>query len=153
MIRMSRQNRDGAVELLQQHDAHELVRPGRGAEREHEVGAALELDAESVGAADDEDGGRACGVAPALQRGGERIAVESLAALVERHDDRALRDDVGERDRLLQDAAGGVLGPALADFDDLDVADSYGAGGPCDARARAVGQLPPPAPRYAAPPG
>ena len=32
MIGMAGQDGDGAVELLEQHDAHELMRPRRGAE-------------------------------------------------------------------------------------------------------------------------
>ena len=39
VVGVSGEDRDGAVELLEQHDAHELMRPGGGAEREPELGA------------------------------------------------------------------------------------------------------------------
>ena len=37
VIRVARQDRDGAVELLQQHHPHQLMRPGRRAEADRQV--------------------------------------------------------------------------------------------------------------------
>ena len=44
MIGMAGENSAGAVELLQQHDAHELVRPGQGAEGERKIEIPLPSD-------------------------------------------------------------------------------------------------------------
>src|ERR1700712_2848352 len=61
VIRVPRQNRGRAIDLLQQHDAHDLVWPGLRAESEMQVGLIRERRREAVGAADHEDG-----VAPAI---------------------------------------------------------------------------------------
>ena len=81
--------RDGAVELLQQHDAHQLVRPGGAPKASRRVGLLAQARREAVGAADDEDHRRPPVVAPAPEAFGERRAVEAFAALVEHHGDRA----------------------------------------------------------------
>src|ERR1700692_1111810 len=65
VVGMPGEDRHGAVKLLEQHDPHELVRPGCGSEREREIGAPLDLGAQSVGAADAEDRGGPPGSAPA----------------------------------------------------------------------------------------
>src|SRR4051812_40854580 len=39
VVRMALQDGRGAIDLLGQHDAHEHVRPGHGAERQHQIGA------------------------------------------------------------------------------------------------------------------
>ena len=80
---MSGQKGGRPIDLFQQHDAHQLMRPGGGAEGEPQVGAVADAAAEAVGAADHEDGGGTPGVAPALDAVGEIDAVEAFAALVE----------------------------------------------------------------------
>jgi hypothetical protein len=47
-------------------------------------------------------------------------AAEVLAALIEQHSDRTVRNDIGERDRLFEHAPGGVISAAFADFDDFN---------------------------------
>src|ERR1700692_4035164 len=75
VVGMPGEDRHGAVKLLEQHDPHELVRPGCGSERECEIGAPLDLGAQSVAAADAEDRGGTTAIAPAAQRNRERAAI------------------------------------------------------------------------------
>src|SRR6185369_10788843 len=72
--------------------------------------------------------GRVLG-SPTLQAARERSAVHALAALVQDHRDRALRDDVGDGDRFFEHAAGGIAGAALLDLDDIEGAQARGAAG------------------------
>ena len=48
---------------------------------------------------------------------------------IEQHGRRALRNDIGERDRFLDHALAGVVGAAFPDFDDFDVAQTEIAAG------------------------
>jgi hypothetical protein len=57
---------------------------------------------------------------PALQAAGEGRAAHALAALVQDHRDRALRDDVGDGDRFFEHATGGIAGAALLDLHDIE---------------------------------
>ncbi len=67
-------------------------------------------------------GRRAILGAPFAQCRRERRAVQRCSALVEDDDDGALGNHIGDGDRFLDAAALGVGGAALANFDDLDVA-------------------------------
>ena len=59
VIRMPRQNRQRAINLLGRHHAHELVRPGHGAEADDALRRRAQRGVEAVGAADQErEGGR-----------------------------------------------------------------------------------------------
>src|SRR5690606_34922603 len=71
VVRMPRQYRGRPIRLLGQHDADELVRPGGRREAEGEIGAALQLAAVAVGAADHEARGGAPVIAPAAELGGK----------------------------------------------------------------------------------
>ena len=82
----------GAIKLLQQHDADELMRPGGRAEGEPELGALDQAWRQAVGAADDEARPRPVFRAPFAQQRRQRRAVEILAALVENDDDRVRRE-------------------------------------------------------------
>ena len=66
MIRVSHQDRGGAVDLFQQHDAHELMRPGERPEGEMQGGVLGERSRKPVGATDHE-GGVAPAIVPAAQ--------------------------------------------------------------------------------------
>ena len=57
VIRVSGKDSADAVKLLKQHDAHQLVWPGRRAECELELGAVAQALGKPVGAADDETNG------------------------------------------------------------------------------------------------
>src|ERR1700733_14244361 len=131
----------GAVELLEQHDAHELMRPGCCTECEPECGAWRKARREAVGAADNEGSCRAVIRPPALQLRGETGAVEIFAALIENDDHPLLGEDVGERDRFLGTAPLGVMRAALANFDDLDRAQAQRPSGIFGALAIRRGKL------------
>src|SRR5262245_36960359 len=133
---------DGAVELFQQHDADELVRPCRGAEGDGEARLVAQRRREAVGGADDEDDGRLVLVAPVLQAGGEGGAAHALAARVENHRGGALRDDVGDGDRFLEHPPGGVAGAALLDLDDVEGVETGTATGRGGELAIALRKLP-----------
>lgn len=122
MIGMSGEDGTRPIKLFEQHDTDELVRPSRLAEGEPHFGASAETGGQSVGTADDKTDGGTILTAPLAQRAGKCGAVEAFATLVEQHDHRPIRDDVGEGDRFLDTAALGVLRPAFANFDDLKVA-------------------------------
>ena len=84
MIRVPGQNRQRAINLLGGHDAHELVRPGHGAEGDDAVGASPKVRVEPVRPADYEESRRHAGIAVAAERLGESLARRRLAALVEK---------------------------------------------------------------------
>ena len=88
MIGMAGENCAGAVKLLEQHDPHQLMRPGRLAEGEPDLGALDQAWRQAVGAADDEAHRRAVLGTPLAQQAGKRRAVEAFAALIENDDDR-----------------------------------------------------------------
>ena len=80
MVRMTGKYRGGAVDLLEQHDPHQLMRPGRLAEGDPQLGALDQAWSEPVGAADDEAYRRAILRPPLAQEAGERRAIEVFAA-------------------------------------------------------------------------
>src|SRR5277367_6254381 len=96
------------------------MRPGRRPEGEIELGAFAQALRKPVGAADDETSRRTVFVAPLLQQGRERRAVEILAPLVEDRDHCAFGNDIGDGDRFLGAPPLDVLGATFANFDDLD---------------------------------
>ena len=69
---MPHQDRGGAINLLQQHDAHELMRPGERAEGQPQRRLIRQSRCETVRAADHEDG-VARGIVPDAQPIGECI--------------------------------------------------------------------------------
>src|SRR5580698_9269088 len=101
MIRVAGKNGSGAIELLQEHDAHQLMRPGGRAERDLEFGASVEARRKPIGAADDEADGRTIFAAPLTKQRGESRAVEALAALIKNDNCCPLGNDIGDRDRFL----------------------------------------------------
>jgi len=119
---MPGENRARAIELFEQHDAHELMRPSGGSEREPELGSRGEARRESIGTADDKAHGRTVFRAPFAQQRRQHRTIEALTALVENDDNRPVGNDIGERNRFLDTAALGILGATFAYLDDFDVA-------------------------------
>ena len=70
---MARENGRRAIELLAQHDAHQLVRPGRRAERQHQIGLVANRLVVPVGAANGDHERLATAVAQLADTGGEII--------------------------------------------------------------------------------
>ena len=68
---MAGEDGEGAVELLGENDAGELVRQGDGAEGEQEIGAGAGLAGPTVGGTDGEDEIPRGGVAVAAEKRGE----------------------------------------------------------------------------------
>src|SRR5690349_17435390 len=58
VIGVAGQNRRGTVQLFEQHDTDQLMRPRRGPERQVERGSATQFGRKSVGTADQEGEGR-----------------------------------------------------------------------------------------------
>src|SRR5262245_58832239 len=85
VIGVSREHGHGAIDLLEQHDPHELMRPSRGAERDMQVGFVMQSGRKTIGSADDEYDRWSTGIAPTPQAVGESRAVEILSAFPE-HD-------------------------------------------------------------------
>src|SRR5580692_2858425 len=117
MIRMPGQDGRSPVNLLQKHDSHKLVRPGRGSECGHEVGAAPQGLADAVSAPDRKTKRPACAVAPAAQPNRQAIAAEIFAAAVKHDGDGAVRHNGRESDRFFDDAALRLASAALPDLD------------------------------------
>src|SRR5437763_9786973 len=90
MIRMPGQHCDRTVELLEQHDPYQLMRPGSGSEGDRQIGPLAQARREAVGAPDHEYGGRPPLRPPALQMAGEGRAGDVLSALIEDHGDGTL---------------------------------------------------------------
>src|SRR5260370_42369605 len=83
MRRVAGQNGRGAVNLFQKHDAYDLMRPGRGAERKLELRLAPQIGRKSVRAADQEKSIRDRLIAPAPKMPGKRRAVDAVPTLIE----------------------------------------------------------------------
>ena len=66
---------------------------------------------------------------------------ERLAALIEDHRDGAVGDDIGDGDRFLEHAPGGIAGAALLDLDDIEGVQSRAATGIGRALAIALREL------------
>ena len=86
VVGVSGQDSAGAIKLFQQHDAHQLVRPGGLAEGKLELGALVQARRQPVGAADQKAHRRTVLGAPFAQLRGERRAVEVLALFVQDDD-------------------------------------------------------------------
>jgi len=117
---MAGNNGGGPVNLLNEHDPRQLVRPSRPAEGQLELGPSNQARCKAVGTTKDETDRRAVLGPPFLQQAGQRRAFEIFASPIKHDDDSALRDDVGDRDRFLDPPPFGVLCPALANFDHFD---------------------------------
>src|SRR6266436_153444 len=85
VIRVTRQNGRGPINLFQEHDANYLVRPGRRTERNAQLCLAPQIGRKSVRAADHENivGDRL--IPPGAKMAGKSGAVDVFAAPVECH--------------------------------------------------------------------
>src|SRR5262245_23825159 len=127
MIGVPGENGGGAVELLQEHDANKLMRPGRRAEGNGKACFLPQAGREPVGSADDEYDRRLVLLPPALQAAGESGAAHAFAAGVQDHRDGTIGDDIGDCDRFFEHAPRRVAGAALLDLDDVDGAQAGAA--------------------------
>ena len=141
MIRMPAQDRDRAIDLLEQHHAHELVRPGERAEGQMQRRACPRASARARPARRSRNRHRArrrssragaseadCSRAP--RRAGRAIAVAA-----------PLGNDVRERDQFFQHAALRVARAAFGDLDDVEGAEADAAAGFRRALAVALREL------------
>ena len=138
---MAGQDRRGAIDLLKQHHAHQLMRPGRGAEGDLNFGALAQTWRDPIRAADDETSRRTVFRPPIVQQAGETCAVDIVAAFIHERDRRSFRNDVGDGDRFFGAPPFGVLRAALTDFDNLDVAKAKAAAGCLGALAIGRGEF------------
>ena len=124
MIGLAAQDAERTVELFQDNKTGEPVRQRQPPERPREIRARHEVARQPVGAADDQRDALLAAVHRLLQRRGELLGAELLAALVERPqlvsrgdlaDELAVVLDLDEVERQLAAPALGVLGAALLD--------------------------------------
>ena len=141
MVGMPGQDRDAAVELLQKHDANELVRPGRRTEGNDKARLFTQAGRQPIGRADGEHDRGLAPPSPFLQPRSKGGAAHGFSAFIQDHGDRAIGDHIGNCNRFFEHAPGSVAGAALFDFDDIDGAQSEFAAGIERALAIAFGEL------------
>src|SRR5437764_2113035 len=124
VIGMARQNGRGPIDLFQKHDANHLVRPGRGAERYAELSLAPQIGRKSVRSADHENSVGDRRIPPAAKMAGKGGAVDTVAALIERHQHRFFRDRGRNRRRFLGNPRCGVARTAFRNFMNLKAAET-----------------------------
>src|SRR4051794_15996182 len=100
------------------------MRPGRRAERDRELGLTAQFGRKSVRPSDHEDSMTGALVAPAPEMPCEYGGIEILAALVQRHQDRFVRNMRGDRRGLFGHPCRSVAGAALGDFVNAELAES-----------------------------
>src|SRR5581483_12338684 len=88
MIGMLVEDRYGSVDLFGQHHTNQLMRQGHRRQRKHKLRRTLERFVQAIGPADRE-GHVVSLVPPAPDRLRELSRAVGLAALIERHEDRA----------------------------------------------------------------
>lgn len=117
MIRVPRQNRETAVELLCEHDAHPQVRPGLGAKGDH-LGAGLaQCGVESIWPADQQRENRDALIPQPRDLLGKGGAGHVVAALIEGAEPGAFAGDLLQSLRLCRPpclGAGGFGDVSLA---------------------------------------
>ena len=119
---MAGENGAGAVELLEQHDANELMRPSRRAKGQDVPGPSAQALRNAVGPADQETQGGAVLLAAFFQQRGQPRTVDILAGLIENNNHGAIRENVGDRNRFFGAASLRLARPARADFNNFDLA-------------------------------
>src|SRR4029078_3354208 len=122
MVGVPGQDCCGPVDLLEQHHADELVRPGRLGERQPQRALLPWFSGGPSAPPDQEHCRRPPALPPFAELGRKRAAVETLSAGIEHNHGCVLRNDGGERDRFFDHALAGIAGAAFPDFDDFDVA-------------------------------
>ena len=91
---MPGQNGDRAVELLEQHDPYQLMRPGSGSEGDRQIGPLAQARRESVGAANQENYCSPAVGPPLGELACETGTVEAFPMGIEQYHRRTLRNDV-----------------------------------------------------------
>ena len=120
VIGMPGEDGHGAIELLGEHDADELMRPGDRAECQAQIGAREDGLAEAIWSADRyEDVGLAA-IAPVAQTLSEGGTTERRTMLVERQKHCVARHFAEDRGRFLVLACVGAAGPALRNFGEVE---------------------------------
>src|ERR1700720_418773 len=122
MVRVAGENRSGAIELLEQHDADELMRPGRRAKGQDVPGAPAQALRNAVGPADHKTQGGAVLLPAFFEQCGQSWAVDILAGGIENNNHGAIGEDVGDCNRFFRTASLRLARAALADFNALDLA-------------------------------
>src|SRR5437016_7443142 len=142
VIRMARQNGRGPIKLFQKHDANHLVRPGRGAECDAQFRLTPQFRRKSVRAADHENSAADALIPPAPEIPGKYGAIDVLAVLVERHQQRFFRYGGGDRASFLGHSTCRVARAAFGNFVDLKAAEAELAADVVETLAIAIGQFP-----------
>src|SRR6201984_2949460 len=120
VVWMSRQNGRRPVELLQKHDAYQLMRPDRSPKSDPGLFLGAQFGRKSVRAADHEHSVWDRLIPPAAKAKGQRLAVNIFAAFVQRDKYGVFRDCGRDRGGLLGDACGWVAGAAFGNFMDIE---------------------------------
>src|SRR3954471_4134787 len=115
---MAGQNGGGPIKLFQKHDADHLVRPGRRAECNRELGLTAQFGRKSVRPSDYENSMTRALVAPAPEMPGEYGGIEILPTFVERHQYRFFGNMRADRHGLFGHPRGGVACAAFGNFVD-----------------------------------
>src|ERR1700681_3881979 len=142
VIRVTRQDGRGPINLFQQHDANHLMRPGRGAERHPELCLPPQIGRKSVRAADHENSVGHLFVPPAAKMAGKSGTVEIVAAFVERHHDGFRWNYGRNRGGFLGHPGCGVARAAFANFMNFEAAKAEFAADVVESFAIALGQFP-----------
>ena len=120
VIGMPGEDGPGAIELLGEHDADELMRPGDRAECQAQIGAREDGLTKAIRSADRyEDIGFAA-IAPVAQALSEGGTAKRRTVLVERQEHRVARHFAEDRGRFLVLACIGAAGPALRNFGEVE---------------------------------
>src|SRR5262249_54552635 len=127
MIGVPGENGGRAVELLQEHDANKLMRPGRLTKSNGKACLLTQAGCQPVGSADDEYDRGLVLLPPALQAAGESGAAHAFAASIQDHRDGTIGDDIGDGDRFFEHAPRRVARAALLELHDVDGAPTRAA--------------------------
>src|SRR3954452_3994364 len=139
---MAGQNGGGPIKLFQKHDADHLMRPGRRAERDRELGLTAQFGRKSVRPSDHENSMTGTLVAPAPEMPCEYGRIQILAALVQRHQDRFFGNMRGDRRGLFGHPRCRIARAAFGQFVDGELAESELAAGLVEPLEIALGKLP-----------
>src|SRR5260370_24613013 len=143
---MARHNGRGQIKLLQKDDANHLVRPGRGAECDAELGLTPQFRRKSVRAADHENSAADALIPPAPEIPGKYGAIDVFALLVERHQHGFLGYGGCDRAGFLCHPGRRVAPAAFGNFIDREAAEAELSPALVETPPTTIAPLPPPAP-------
>jgi hypothetical protein len=121
MVRVPGQYGDSPINLFQQQDTDDLVGPSYLTEGDAKVGTFEQTWRKPVRSADNADCRGPCLLPPQLQLGGKGRAVQVFAFRIQHENGGLFRDHGGERNGLLEHPPPRIVGPALPDFNNLDL--------------------------------